>query len=97
MSESANSSFFQQETGILEMKQIFHILYGAEGVYGARTSGAGFRGAVIGLIDPSYREIIKSQIDADYPVEYPEIKDRYELNFCVTKDDARFVDVEELI
>ena len=78
-------------------KTIYDILKDAEGVYGARPSGAGFRGAVIGLIDPAYKESIKAQIDAVYPVEYPEIKDKYEVNFCITEDGARFVDVEELI
>ena len=97
MFESGYSSFYQQETGIAEMKTIFDILKDAEGVYGARPSGAGFRGAVIGLIDPAYKESIRAQIDAIYPVKYPEIKDKYEVNFCITEDGARFVDVEELI
>ena len=79
------------------MKQMFDILHGADGECGTRPSGAGFRGSVIGLIDPAYKESIKAQIEAVYPVEYPEIKDKYEVNFCVTEDGARFVDVEELI
>ncbi|MGH2105113.1 hypothetical protein [Aerococcus urinaeequi] len=40
MFESDNSSFCQQETGIAEMKSIYEILKDAEGVYGARASGA---------------------------------------------------------
>ena len=96
MFESGHSSFYQQETGIAEMKTIYDILKDADGVYGARPSGAGFRGAVIGLIDPAYKESIKAQIDAVYPVKYPEIKDKYEVNFCKTDDGARFIDVEAL-
>lgn len=97
MFESGYSLFYQQETGIDEMKAIFDILKDAEDIYGACPSGAGFRGAAIGLIDPAYKESIKAQIDAINPVKYLEIKDKYEVNFYVTEDGARFVDVEELI
>lgn len=62
MFESGNSSFYKQETGIPEMKLIFGILQETEGVYGAHPSGAGFRGAVIGLIDPSKKTISKQKL-----------------------------------
>lgn len=94
MFESGNSSFYQQETGIPEMKLIFDILQETDGVYGAGPSGAGFRGAVIGLIDLSKKEAIKAKIDAIYPEKFPAIKDVYEVNFCKTDDGARFVNVE---
>lgn len=96
MFESGKSSFYQQETGIPEMKLIFDILEDADGVYGARPSGAGFPGAVIGLIDPSKKDEIKAKIDENYPVAYPEIADVYEVNFSHTDDGARFVNVEEV-
>lgn len=95
MFESGNSSFYQQETGIPEMKCIFDILEETEGVYGARPSGAGFRGAAIGLVDPSKKEVIKAKIDAIYPVQFPAIKDVYGVNFCQTDDGARFMKVED--
>ncbi|QGS37390.1 hypothetical protein FOB80_07850 [Aerococcus viridans] len=97
MFESGYSPFYQQETGIEEMKTIFDILKNEEGVYGARPSGAGFRRAVIGLVDSAYKESIQASIVAIYPVEYVEIKDKYEVNFCIAKDGARFVEAEELI
>lgn len=96
MFESGNSSFYQQESGIPEMKTIFDILQNAEGVYGARPSGAGYRGAVIGLINPAYKDQIKEQIDNVYPTEHPEIKDVYEVNFCKIDDGARYVKVEDI-
>lgn len=96
MFESGKSSFYQQETGIPEMKLIFDISEDADGVYGARLSGAGFRGAVIGLIDPSKKDEIKAKIDENYLVAYPEIADVYEVNFSHTDDGARFVNVEEV-
>lgn len=79
------------------MKLIFDILQESKGVYGARPSGAGFRRAVIGLIDPVYKGDIKHKIDSIYPEKYSEIKDKYEVNFCKMHDGDRFVDVEELI
>jgi len=96
MFESGDSSFFQQESGIPEMKTIFDILRKSEGVYGARPSGAGYRGAVIGLIDPAYKDQIKEAIDQEYPKAHPEIEEVYEVNFCKTADGAGYVtDLEE--
>lgn len=88
MFESGESSFYQYESGIPEMKSIYYILRECKGVYGARPSGAGYRGAVIGLIDPAYKEEIKAKIDEVYPVRHPEYKDSYAVNFCKTADGA---------
>ena len=73
------------------MKTIFDILQDAPGVYGARFSGAGYRGAVIGLINPEYKQEIKQRIDEIYPEKHPEYKDKYEVNFCKTADGAAYV------
>ncbi|AZP04914.1 GHMP family kinase ATP-binding protein [Jeotgalibaca ciconiae] len=91
MFESGESSFYQYESGIPEMKSIYYILRECKGVYGARPSGAGYRGAVIGLIDPAYKEEIKAKIDEIYPVRHPEYKDSYAVNFCKTADGANIV------
>src|SRR5699024_9839879 len=88
MFQSGESSFYQYESGIPEMKSIYYILRECKGVYGARPSGAGYRGAVIGLIDPAYKEEIKAKIDEIYPVRHPEYKDSYAVNFCKTADGA---------
>jgi galactokinase/galacturonokinase len=91
MFESGESSFYQYESGIPEMKSIYYLLRECKGVYGARPSGAGYRGAVIGLIDPAYKEEIKAKIDSVYPVRHPEYKDSYAVNFCKTADGASLV------
>jgi len=91
MFESGESSFYQYESGIPEMKTIYDILRQTEGVYGSRPSGAGYRGAVIGLINPAYKESIKKSIDEVYPVKHPEYKDVYAVNFCKTDDGARLI------
>lgn len=94
MFKSGESSFFQYESGIPEMFTIYNLLRETEGVYGARPSGAGYRGAVIGLVNPAYKEQIKAKIDAEYPKQHPEYKDLYEVNFCQTADGASFVELD---
>lgn len=95
MFESGHSSFYQQESGIPEMETIYNILKESKGVYGARPSGAGYRGAVIGLVNPDYKDEIKANIDRIYPRDHPDYKELYRVNFCKTDDGARYVDVEE--
>ncbi|MGH2075721.1 hypothetical protein ACRCJS_08245 [Aerococcus urinaeequi] len=55
----------------------------------------GFRGAVIGLIDPTYKVSIKELIDC-ISKKHPEIKEKYAVNFCQTDDGSIFIDVEDL-
>lgn len=94
MFESRESSFNQYESGVPEMKTIYDLLCKCEGVYGARPSGAGYRGAVIGLVDPAFKEQIKAKIDSEYPRRYPEYEDLYEVNFCQTADGASLVNLD---
>lgn len=97
MFESSDSTFHNYETGIPEMATIMDVLKTTKGVYGARPSGAGFRGSVIGLIDPEYKDEIKAAIDAVFPGAHPEYADKYEVNFVKTADGTHYVeDLEEL-
>lgn len=89
MFESGHSSFYQQESWIREMETIYNILKETEGVYGARPIGAGYRGAVIGLVNPEFKEQIKARIDEVYPAKHPKYKGVYEVNFCNIDDGAR--------
>lgn len=77
------------------MEIFYNILKETEGVYGTRPSGAGYRGAVIDLVSPDFKEHIKIQIYAIYPNKHLEYKDVYEGIFCQTDDCARFVDPKE--
>lgn len=97
MFESGHNSFYQKESGIPEMETIFNILRETEGLYGARPSGEGYRGEVIGLINPEYKMLIKERIVEVYPVKHPEYKDVYEVNFCRADDGARYVNPKEFI
>ncbi len=97
MFASGDSTFNNYETGIPEMATIFDVLRETDGVYGARPSGAGFRGSVIGIIDPKYKDQIKARIDEIFPEKHPEYADKYEVNFVKTADGVSYVDnLEEL-
>ena len=89
MFESGASSIHQYESGCPELITIYNILKETTGVYGARFSGAGYRGCCVGLIDPAYKAEIKAQIDATYPVAHPDYQDIYKVYFCQTSDGAR--------
>ena len=56
MRDSGASSVYNYESGCPQLVTLYNILCDAPGVYGARFSGAGFRGSCIGLSDPAYRE-----------------------------------------
>ncbi len=95
MFESGESSIHQYESGCPELITIYEVLEETEGVYGARFSGAGYRGCCIGLIDPAYKEQIKANIDAIYPAQHPTYKDVYKVHFCKTNNGACLVDQED--
>lgn len=93
MFESGESSVHNYQCGCPELITIFEILKNTPGVYGARFSGAGYRGCCIGLIDSFRKEFIREKIDKEYPVKHPEYKDKYRVYFCRTDDGARIIRV----
>lgn len=100
MFESGRSSIFNYECGCPELITIFNLLSECPGVYGARFSGAGYRGCCIALVDPQYKAAISKVIHAEYPARHPEFADKYRINFCGTDDGARIIEaaqVEQLV
>lgn len=95
--DSGESSIRQYECGAPELITIYDILLNSPGVYGARFSGAGYRGCCVGLVDPACREEIKRRIDEAYPVRHPDFKDVYRVYFCGTGDGARILTEEEAV
>lgn len=91
MRASGESSVHQYECGSPELITIFDALKDAPGVYGARFSGAGYRGCCIGLSDPAFRMSIEAKIAEVYPLRHPEYADRYKVHFCRTADGASHV------
>ena len=89
MRDSGASSVYNYESGCPQLVTLYHILSEAPGVYGARFSGAGFRGSCIGLSDPAYREEIRAFIDARYPAAHPNAAAYYSVHFCKSDGPAR--------
>jgi len=91
MFESGKSSIVNYESGCPELITIYNILIETPGVYGARFSGAGYRGCCIGLVNPKYKEEIVESVKSQYPVKHPEYKDKYQLYFSKTDGGARIL------
>lgn len=80
--ESCESSMNNYECGSPELIALYHILRKADGVYGGRFSGAGFKGACIALVDPNKEDSIRQFVTEEYLKEFPQYKDSFELYFC---------------
>lgn len=93
MRESGASSIYNYESGCPQLVTLYNILCETPGVYGARFSGAGFRGSCIGLSDPAHREEIRAFIDARYPAAHPNAAERYSVHFCKSDGPARVLDL----
>ena len=62
-----------------------------QGIYGGRFSGAGFKGAVIALVDPAYKDEIEHKLTEAYLKEYPEYSESFKVFWVKPDDGARFV------
>jgi galactokinase/galacturonokinase len=61
------------------------------GVYGGRFSGAGFKGAVIALVDPQYKEQIEQELTKQYLEQFPEYQNTFKVYWVKPDEGARFV------
>jgi galactokinase len=91
ITESGESSVKDYECGCPELITIFDTLKVTPGVWGARFSGAGYRGCCIGLSDPGRRAEIEERIAAAYPKKHPQYADKYKVHFCKVADGASIV------
>lgn len=89
ISESGYSSIYCYETGSPELKKLYEILVDCKGVYGARFSGAGFKGCCMAIIDPDYVDEIQAKVKKEYLKAFPEHKDRYCSYICHTADGVK--------
>lgn len=85
---SGLSSIRNYECGSPHLVTIYELLAGTTGVYGARFSGAGFRGSCIGLIDPAFEESIIDRIQTKYPEKHPDIKHSFKIFTCNSDEGA---------
>lgn len=89
--DSCESSIHNYECGSPELISIYNIIRPLQGVYGGRFSGAGFKGAVIALVDPAYKEEIEKTLTEQYLKEYPEYTDTFKVYWVLPDDGARFI------
>ena len=91
VSESGQSSVENYECGNPYLRSAFEVLRDCPGVYGARFSGAGFRGCCIGLAEPGAEaEIARTALDA-YLRAHPDMEGEAEVYFCTSADGAGFL------
>ncbi len=91
MRESGASSIYNYESGCPQLVTLYQLLCELPGVYGARFSGGGFRGACVGLSDPAYREEIQTSLTERYLRAYPDMAETYSVHFCKSDGPARLL------
>jgi galactokinase/galacturonokinase len=82
VSASGESSVKNYECGSPQLITLYETLRDTPGVFGARFSGAGFRGSCLALIDPAARETIAEAIHRRYPIAHPGEAKAYSIHFC---------------
>ncbi len=90
--DSCESSIHNYECGSPELISIYNIMRPLPGVYGGRFSGAGFKGAVIALVDPRYKDSIEQELTRQYLEIYPEYTDTFKVFWVKPDNGARFVE-----
>ena len=90
--DSCESSIHNYECGSPELIAIYNIMHKLPGVYGGRFSGAGFKGAVIALVDPAYKESIEAEVTKQYLAQFPEYETTFKTYWVKPDDGARFID-----
>lgn len=90
--DSCESSIHNYECGSPELISIYNIIRPLHGVYGGRFSGAGFKGAVIALVDPKHKESIEKELTEKYLAEYPEYSETFKVFWVRPDDGARFIE-----
>ncbi|KAJ3698483.1 hypothetical protein LUZ61_002188 [Rhynchospora tenuis] len=73
ISESGQSSIDKYECGSKEMIQLYEILLKAPGVYGARFSGAGFRGCCLAIVAVNCADKAAEFVRTEYEKAQPEL------------------------
>lgn len=92
MNDSGQSSIDNYECGSPHLISLYRILRATPGVYGARFSGAGFRGCCIGLADPARAAQIQQQVLARYAEAHPDFAGNGSVYCCDSADAASVVE-----
>ena len=88
MIESGWSSTRNYECGSEPLIDLFRIVIDTDGVYGARFSGAGFRGCCIALVNPERATEAIARIQAAYAACQPQLAPNASFSLCASSDGA---------
>ena len=87
--ESGRSSIENYECGCPELITLYNIMTEAEGIYGGRFSGAGFKGCCMALVDPEKAEDVLRIVEEKYVAVYPALKGKYLGALCDSADGVK--------
>lgn len=88
MNRSGESSIHLYECGSPPLITLYDLLIQEPAVYGARFSGAGFRGCCVALIEPGAAEAVGERVLARYRSRHPDLAGDASVVVCETDDAA---------
>lgn len=92
MSASGESSINNYECGSPPLIGLYEILIRTKGVYGARFSGAGFRGCCVALVHQEAGAEAAEHVRREYAQRYPDLAHDAITILCHSDDGARILD-----
>jgi galacturonokinase len=91
MTASGESSIRLYECGAPPLIDLYQIIVQCPRVYGARFSGAGFRGCCVALVEQSRASQAAAEIQAAYAGRQPELAAKAAAVMCLSDDGARMI------
>ncbi len=88
---SGESSIRNYECGALPLVDLYQILVATPGVYGARFSGAGFRGCCVALVEQHAALDAADSARSAYAARHPELADAARTMICRSADGAKIL------
>ncbi len=91
ITESGASSIANYECGAPPLVDLYRTLVETDGTYGARFSGAGFRGCCLALVRPEQAEEAAIRVRATYVQQHPELASCAWTMLCQAGDGAHLI------
>jgi len=91
MTESGESSIRNYQCGSPPLVDLYELLVRCPGVYGARFSGAGFRGCCVALVNEAAAQQIAEAITPAYARRQPALAAQASVEICHSENGARFL------
>lgn len=95
MFDSCASSVVHYECGTEPLMELVKILKACPGVFGARFSGAGFRGCCLALVDPGEAYNIAAETLKRYRDRFPQYKDKSHVLIAEEGNGARMITFDD--